>query len=158
MAGKRRHMATGEVVSIKTEKEASLEALLQRKREEAESGGIVIETASTNEATHGLLRAGASGLGKLTPAQEFEQKKAKKRAEEAAAAAAEAEAAAAIARAEAAAAAERARIEAEAAAARAAEAAREPATSPEAPDFLLPPAPRRLASPRWNASWSSTSI
>ena len=68
MAGKRRYLSTGEVVSIKTEKEAILDVLLQRKREDAEVRDIVIETASTNEVTHGLLRAGPSGLlpAKLT--------------------------------------------------------------------------------------------
>ena len=92
MAGKRRHLSTGEVVSIKTEKEAILDALLQRKREEAEVRGIVIETASTNEVTHGLLRAGLSGLlqAKLTAQQEFDLKKAQKRAEEEARTAADA--------------------------------------------------------------------
>ena len=84
MAGKRRYLSTGEVVSIKTEKEAILDVLLQRKREDAEVRDIVIETASTNEVTHGLLRAGPSGLlpAKLTAQQEFDLKKAKKRAEE----------------------------------------------------------------------------
>ena len=78
-------------VSITTEKDARLEAMLQRKREAAErpsSMGTVIESSSTNPVTHGMLRVVSGGSSQLSAQQEFELKKAKRRAEEEAKAAA----------------------------------------------------------------------
>jgi len=78
-------------VSIMTEKDARLEGMLQRKREAAErpsSMGTVIESSSTNPVTHGMLRVVSGGSSQLSAQQEFELKKAKRRAEEEAKAAA----------------------------------------------------------------------
>ena len=80
LAARRRHQSTGTVVSIATEFDPKMEALLRRRQSQAETDGIVIETSSSN----------TPRLPGRSAQQQFEEKKAQRKADEEARRAAEA--------------------------------------------------------------------